>query len=298
MTQLAYMLPNENIVVSIMPEQKMFQKVELTGQLLEETKKQNGDPRDMIRRMMDCEYVSLGQSEINGIKVQGFETTDPAYSGGVGEVRAVLWVDVNTWLPVRSEVAGTIGETMTVETAVSDFQWNISVNASDFAYQIPADYKDMGSMKMPEMTPEAAIEGLRLYRNYFDEFPEKIDMAVLVPSLVKKLMEMAKDPKTDAAKALVEMMKAAEAAGDQAAMQEVQQEFAPITGTALFHTKLVQEKRDPMYYGDRVGPADADAVLMRWRLDNGKYKVIFGNLSSVEMAYEDMVKIEPAADTE
>lgn len=297
-TQQAYMLPGDKIIVSIMPEQKTFQKIELTGEMLEQTQKQNNDPRQTIRRMMECEYVTLGQSEINGVKVQGFETTDPAYSGGVGEVRAVLWVDVDTWLPVRSEVSGTVGEKMSVETVVTDFQWNIPVNASDFAYQIPADYKDMGSMKMPEMTPEAAIEGLKLYKDLFNEYPERVDMASLVPLLMKNMAEMLNDPKTEAARAFVEKMKAAKASGDQAVMHQSQQETAPIAALAVFHMKLVQDKRDPTYYGDRVTPEDTDAVLMRWKTDSGKYMVVFGDLSSVEMEYEDMIKIEPPSETQ
>jgi hypothetical protein len=294
MTQLAYMLPNDKIIVSIMPEQKMFQKIELTGEMLEQTQKQNNDPREMIRRMMDSQYVSLGQSEINGVKVQGFETTDPEYSGGAGEVRAVLWVDANTWLPVQSEVFGIVGGKMKVEAVVNDFKWDVPVDASDFAYDIPADYKDTGTMKMPEMTEEAAIEGLRLYRDYFDEYPERIDIASLVPSLMKKMMEMMMIPKTEAARAFVKKMKAAEASGGiQAVTQQSQQETVPIAALAMFHMNLVQDKRDPAYYGDRITPADTDAVLMRWKSDNGKYKVIFGDLSIAEMDYADLIQIEP-----
>lgn len=293
-TQLAYMLPNDKIIVSIMPEQKTFQKIELTGELLEQTKEQNHDPRETIRRMMDCQYVSLGQSEINGVKVQGFETTDPAYSGGVGEVRAVLWVDVETWLPVQSEVSGTMGGKMQVEAVVSDFQWDVAADAADFAYEIPADYKDQGQMKMPEMTEEAAIKGLDSFAKVFGEYPEKIDLAGLTRWLTMSMP--GRLIKSEVTEAFKERLEAAKAGGGTALMDFTQEFVAPINSAALFHMKLVQEKRDPMYYGDRVGPADTDAVLLRWKLDSGKYKVIFGDLSSVEMEYADMVKIEPAAE--
>lgn len=293
LTQLAYMLPNDKIIVSIMPEQKTYQKVELTDQMLEETKKQNNDPREMIRRMMNCDYISLGQSEINGVKVQGFETTDPAYSGGVGDSRTVLWVDINTWLPVQSEAFVSIGEKMTIEIIISDFQWDVPVYPEDFAYIIPDDYNDAGSMKMPEMTEEAAIEGLQLYSKCFGEYPEKIDMVSLVPSLMKKIKELMDNPKTEYAREFVQKMQEAKDAGDQAVRQQSQQIFTPVTSLAMFHMKLAQDKKDPAYYGDRVTLQDTDAVLMRWKTDTGTYKVIFGDLSVGEMTYEDLKAIEP-----
>jgi len=69
--------------------------------------------------------------------------------------------------------------------------------------------------------------------------------------------------------------------------------MAPIQSLGMFQMKLVQEKKDPAYYGDQVTPENTDAVLMRWKNDEGTYTVIFGDLSTVDMEYEDLVKIEP-----
>jgi hypothetical protein len=33
-----------------------------------------------------------------------------------------------------------------------------------------------------------------------------------------------------------------------------------------------------VYYGDTVTAADADKVLLRWKLDDTQYRVIFGDL--------------------
>ena len=286
-TQLAYMLPNDKIIVSIMPEQKTYQKIELTGQLLEETKKQNNDPREMIRQMMNCKYVSLGQSEINGVKVQGFETTDPAYSSGLGDVRAVLWVDAKTWLPVQSEASMTMGEKMRIEVVISDFQWDVPVDAAEFVYVIPDDYKEFGSMKMPEMTEEAAVKGLEAYQQIFGKYPKKLDIVDLTSSLSKSIATM------EVSDAFKEKMEAAKAAGGDGMEVFSQEIVAPITSLALFHMKLVQDKRDPIYYGRTVTPGDGSAVLLRWKAESGKYKVIFGDLSTTEMDFEELVKIEP-----
>jgi hypothetical protein len=36
--------------------------------------------------------------------------------------------------------------------------------------------------------------------------------------------------------------------------------------------------RDVAYYGKTVGPKDKDKVLLRWKLDDDRYEVIFGDL--------------------
>ena len=148
-------------------------------------------------------------------------------------------------------------------------------------------------MKMPEMNIETVIQGLQVYSKFFGQYPEKIDMASLVPTLMKKMKELMENPKTEYAKELSEKIKAAEASGDQTVIQQMQHELTPISGLAMFQMKLLQEKKDVAYYGNQTTSEDTDAVLMRWKTDSGKYKVIFGDLSTVEMEYEDLIKIEP-----
>lgn len=295
MTQLAYLLPGEKVMISIIPYQKMYQRIEFTDDLLEQSKKQNNDPREMIKQMMDCKYVELEQTEIDGIKVQGFQTTDPAYAMGLAdEVTATVWVDVDTWMPVKSEIWAKMGA-MESTYVIDQFQWDVPISAADFEYVIPEDYKEQGSMKMPEMTEEAAIEGLKIFKKFFGEYPEKIDLASMVPSLMKKMKYLMDDPKTEYAKEFIEKMKATEAEGDKTVMQQVQNEFTPVTGLAMFHMRLLQDKKDVAYYGDQVTPADADAVLMRWKIDkeSSTYKVIFGDLTVTEMEYDKLREIEP-----
>jgi hypothetical protein len=105
------------------------------------------------------------------------------------------------------------------------------------------------------------------------------------------------DPKTELGEKFLEKIKRKmETVGlDQIKLQEsLMQDFlVPVQSLAMFHTTLLQDEKDPVYYGDQVMPEDTDAVLMRWKLDNGKYKVIFCDLSTVEMDYEDLIKIEP-----
>jgi hypothetical protein len=57
---------------------------------------------------------------------------------------------------------------------------------------------------------------------------------------------------------------------------------------------LVQDKKEPAYYGESVTPADTDKVLLRWKtLDNG-YRVIFGDLHADTVTPEKLAELEKA----
>lgn len=47
---------------------------------------------------------------------------------------------------------------------------------------------------------------------------------------------------------------------------------------SAFYRKLANEKREPEYFGATVKPGDAEGVLLRWKLDDGQYRVIYGDL--------------------
>lgn len=303
--QQIYIIPNEKTMMVISPDSKMYQPMEIrdnTGEAFERMKELS-NLREIIKELMTQQYTELGCSEIDGITVQGFLITDQYHiSDEAGESTTTLWVDVDTWLPVKYELNTTHGEEES-HIVMDQFRWDISVDANVFEYVIPDDYKEMGkagtataidpnSIKMLEMNDQAAIKGLEAYKEFFSQYPEKIDLM----SLMKSLTNVG-DPNTELGKKLLEKIKRKmETVGlDQVKLQEfvIQDFVAPLQSLGTFYMTLVQDKKDPAYYGAQVTPEDTDAVLMRWKADSGKYKVIFGDLSTVEMEYEDLIKIEP-----
>lgn len=50
------------------------------------------------------------------------------------------------------------------------------------------------------------------------------------------------------------------------------------TAAAAFYQRLANDGLEPEYFGAKVTPGDADAVLLRWKLDDGKHRVIYGDL--------------------
>ena len=159
-----YMLYAENALITIIPEQKKFMRMELTEQLRDKMREEANDPKKMVSDFMELDYVELGREEINGVLAEGVEVTDPKIAGGMlGDVIAQLWVDIETGFPVLIKMDfGSDDGSTEFNMVMEDFQWDIQLDAAEFAHVIPADYTSMGEVKMPEMNAEAAVEGFKL----------------------------------------------------------------------------------------------------------------------------------------
>ena len=62
-------------------------------------------------------------------------------------------------------------------------------------------------------------------------------------------------------------------------------------GFAVFN-RVLQANPDAAYYGKTVSPNNKNKVLLRWKLDDGKYKVIFGDLRSETVTAERLKGLE------
>ncbi len=290
--QQMYLLPDQKLMLLIMPGQKKYTRMELDDDLIARQKKQNNDPREMMKQILACKYTELGRSEINGIEVEGFETTDPMFSAGMADkVEVKLWVDVKTWLPVLWEMDIKMNEQMEIHGVISDFQWDIPVVASDFKPVIPADYTSIihDGYKIPSMSEEAAIEGLKFFAEITGKYPKKIDLMSLMQEF-----QTLKDRKdlTEAGQRLDEEMGLLTM---EERSKKIMDLMRPVQSLGMFCMTLVQDKKEPVYYGRSVGPDDIEAVLMRWKVDEGRFRVIFGDLSALDVSAEELAELEKAS---
>ncbi len=58
------------------------------------------------------------------------------------------------------------------------------------------------------------------------------------------------------------------------------------------YKRLVPKNKDVVYYGDIVEPGDGEAILMYWKLSDGEYKVVFGDLKIKKCAVEELLKLQ------
>ncbi len=327
-SQHIYVVPDQKIVVTIIPEKKQYMRMEFDDQLLAKMKQQNNDPREMIKQIMGCEYTELGRSVIDGVEVEGWRTTDPAALGGAtADVELTLWVDVENWLPFRSEMNMKMGDKMHVSAATYDFRWNVPVQASDFQPIIPQDFTPFpgDGMKLPSMTEEGAIEGLKLFAERTGRYPNSLTLADFTQEILafndmlmeelKKLKEemgdttemtkeelrnavMKKSTETTLLKKLMEGMgdttEMTEEEFRNALMKKSMETTFRLQAPALFYMMLTQEKKEPAYYGESVGPDDANMVLMRWKAAENQYRAILGDLTAIDVTAEELAELEKA----
>lgn len=287
-TKIRYRLPKRRLDVLIKPDQKQYKWTKLDDDSIAEKKEQD-DPREMIKQMLHCEYTKLGRSVIDGIEVEGFETTDPKWTVGTTEhfesVRVKLWVDAETWLPVLWDTETKINEQVSLDTVFRDFQWNIPVAASDFEPVIPPDYTSMDNYGLPRRFEEEALKGLRFSVELFGHYPEKIDQT----SFISDPYFLNKENLTDAGLKLKEEL---ESLDPEQRMEEAMVLSDRIQSIRVFYEMLVKTRSDPAYYGQTVGPKDTDKVLLRWKQDNGHYRVVFGDLGVRTITAEELAQLE------
>jgi len=273
---------------------KQYMRMELDDTLINKARQQNYDPGAMLQQILGCKYNSLGRSTIDGVEVEGFQTTDPNYLAGMGgQVDVKIWVDVRTQLPVRSDMDMQIGE-MQIHGVVHSFQWDCPVNDDTFKPVIPADYTALsgGPMKMPPMNEEGAIAGLKMFADLFGRYPEKLDLVSLMSKMGKNLMsekDTLKDSDNPAAKQIFEGSKDL---SQEEMTKKVMDIMMPIQSAGLFYMMLTQERKDPAYYGNVITPKDADKVLLRWKLSDNQYRVIFGSLHAETVDAATLAELE------
>jgi len=296
MNQQMYILPDEKAAFMIMPEQKKYVRMEFDDDLLARMKKQNNDPREMIKQIMNCQYTELGRSVIDGLEVEGFRTTDPSFSGGsIEDVNVTLWVDVKQWLPVRTEMNFKMNEQMQMSGIIYDYQWDISVDAGEFEPVIPEDFTALsnGGVKMPSMTEEAAVEGLKFFVEMSGQYPKKLNLMNLMQefSAIMQGFLSAKEDENlpEAVLKLREKMKQMKDEEDAGKAMEL---MRPVQSLGMFYMMLVQDRKDPAYYGESVGPNDTDLVLLRWKISDDEYRVIFGDLTAENVTAEELAELE------
>jgi hypothetical protein len=157
----------------------------------------------------------------------------------------------------------------------------VDLDPAIFEPNIPSDYKMMTEVKLPAQDEASAIEGLRLFAEMTDgNYPSQMNVMTLTKesaNLFGKKFGAKKTKPTD----------------EQ--MQQMTAEMMKIQAPVLFYTKLGQDGKDPAYYGKDVNAGDANTVLMRWKISDGTYRVIYGDLSAENVTAEKLKEMERAA---
>ena len=291
---IQYYYPYQKIrEIQIDHTKKTYKRRVTDSQVQNERSQSQEDPLSYLKGFLKIKYESIGRSIIDDIEVAGFRTTDPNYKykgprfTNVKEdpqYETKLWVDVKTLLPVRIEYLTSDtydgGKTRAfVQEVDHDFQWDIPIDASEFeAPPIPDGYAIQDMFPEPA-TEENAIGGLKQCVELFGNYPERIDLAYL-------WAESEKSETIAALRLKKELKGLTGLERDNKKMDALK----PMRFLNKFYIGLA--KKDSTYYGKTVTLEDTDKVLMRWKVSDNEFRVIFGDLHVEDVSSEKLAELE------
>ena len=299
-----FILPEKKKAVTINHKDQQYFEIDFDEDMMTRQRGQR-DARAIVRQVLNCKYERLGHDTIDGIDCEGFRTTDPTYAGGLfGDVRIELWVDVKTYLPVRLETDTRIDENKRLITISDHFQWDIEVDAQEFEPVIPSGYTApmQDAFQMPAMNEETLLKGLRLcVKLESPTYPNDLTMQSMMSIMVQfqqKMQQFQQADDKEAVKAFFTQMFGVELSEEKPSQEQMTKMVTNITMTAqgpcLVYATLMQDQKDPAYHGDVVTPQDADQVLVRWKVSDSEYRVIFGDLRAETVSAETLTELEKA----
>jgi len=163
----SFLLPDQKKMVYVWPETKMYLEVELNDEVsnkkyLSDMKQK--DPREWVQDVVNSRHKSIGKTIIDGVGVEGLETTNPAIAAGGNEKTfSRLWVNVETGYPVQLESEEDVNDGKTHRRSViHNFQWYLDANAAGIEPNIPSDYTALPKGQMVEYTNDGKTRVTRI----------------------------------------------------------------------------------------------------------------------------------------
>jgi hypothetical protein len=226
------------------------------------------NPRYMFERLAEIDHEDLGSRKIDGQKVVGIRVRGRNLIPELmDEAEFELWADPDTKYPVRLDATGKSADgTMTKRVRFYDFEWNIRTEPQDFRAKIPRTYQVVSNVDI-NIDEQHTIEGLRGYADETGRYPRTLAYEQLTREMWGQL-----------------------------GRRVLSAEFLPtvhlLRAACGFYGKLVQAERQVIYFGDRVKPGDENRILMRWKLGEDSYRIIFGDLRTDSVSGDALLELE------
>jgi len=274
-----YIPAEGNTGVELVPSEKKYVEAVFTDEQIKEIAQKN-DLKELVKEFMRYNnYTKLDSKTIDGIEVEGIEVDNEQFGAALFERgKGRLWVAVETDLPVLMELEGvSAGGSVQINMVVDEFDWNANLQASDFEPNIPSDYTVMAKVDLSGSV-EAVIKGLRGFTQITaGQYPSNLDIMTTSQEIREAFIALRKKQGRSL---------------DEKPTKEEMENILSIQGACMFYGKLVKENKDVAYYGDKVTAQDVDKVLMRWKISDNEYRIIFGDLSTLDVSAEKLAELE------
>jgi len=231
---------------------------------------------DRLGRFSGKADRELGTKDIDGATAAGFvldaKKIDPDMSPGPVEV----WIDAESKLPVRIRYEM---QTEGIEVVVrwEEFVWNSELAPKLFDTTPPEGYTD-ATPEPPKLEKQVAqiCEAFALYAKLSGGHYPRVRMVY---------GDVTRD----------EMRKMAGFKGQPTAedfRDETFQKIVDATSGLARINVILRNNPDAAYHGIEVGPQEKQKVLLRWRLEDGRYHVIYGDLHDETVSAERLRELE------
>jgi hypothetical protein len=220
----------------------------------------------------------LGTREINGKKVRGFEIAMKKMNAESRPGTAEIWLDPQSDLPVLVRYKGIKIRGGQFESEHRDIQWNIDLEPNLFDATPPKDYVD----DTPK--PLTLTEQVRQINAALRVYVE----ASGGPYPRESREKLVHDDVYDVLSKTFGVIGVVTPAGEKK-LKKLQTAY---TGFNMLRDDIENCNTGFAYNGNTVGPKDKDKVLLRWKLDDGRYEVIFGDLRAETVAADRLCTLE------
>jgi len=67
-----------------------------------------------------------------------------------------------------------------------------------------------------------------------------------------------------------------------------------LSAAKLKYEQLVSQGREAVYYGEGIDRQDSNSIVMHWKVSEGEYRVMFGDMREKKVSTEELVKLQAA----
>jgi len=272
--------------ISTFPEIKKYTRILLTDEYINRMHFRE-DPRRFIKEFMSYNYTRLGRKNIDGQEVEGIEINDPKFRKfRFEDCIAQIWVNVTTNLPVLFELEGTSGHG-TVETKMvfDNFNWEGEYDSRLFEPDL-SGYRLMAEVESMPIHEATAIEALQRFSQLADgKYPRSLDHIHTRREVNNLYYRMYKE----------RMGKGHLFWEDEDFDWEGYTSLhSLLNATCIFYAELFTTDKDVVYRGEKVAADDAALPLMRWKIADDMYRVLFGDLRIEDVSKAQLIELEEA----
>ena len=276
---------SDNTLITAYPEIKKYTRFILPEQNV--YRLQEFDLVPHLKMLSTFNHKKLESKIIDEKEVVGFEILDPKFGKEWADIMmAHIWIDMNTTLPVMYEFVSTgIDKTHMARVVLDKFEWYETDEEGIFEPDFSA-YQLVAEIEVGPINEETVILSLQ---RFSEVAKGRYPTGLARPDSLWELRKIYRN----------------RAGGKHFYWEEEDFEwkdyaflFSHLLATSRFYGDLFIEYEDVAYHGKVVTTNDPGLPLLRWKISDDEYRVIFGDLRIENVSLEDLADLEAYLNTE